>query len=289
MATPSWLLAAQDVQLAIVVADSVALRLKPVLSAPVARFGHATLQLQVLSATPDTAWLKVKTGESKGYQLRHADEYWVRRQDVVIPTPTRASIDFDVSVHEVPAGHFGRRISADEFLEARGAIRDSFYVSTRYTNPSDPSCSSPFGACAMIYRPGHYLLDLREEPAWLAPLLDELYADATVRVRYEVTASVPIRRVHERLIAARVLMADAGCYAEHYQGTDVATLRDIERRVDSRRASSEAEVGPEVLFAAAAGAPPQYVNLLWVLEPTYEDGTTELIVRRLMIWWAMCL
>src|SRR5688572_21837936 len=148
----------------IVVADSIPLRPSPTEAAPATRFAPATLQLLVLSATPDSTWLNVKIGEQKGYQLRHGDQYWVRRREVTMPHATHAQVTVDLSVHEVPPGQFGRRITDQEFLSAPGGLRGPFYVSTRYSNPSDRSCATPFGACARIYYPGRYFLVAADRP-----------------------------------------------------------------------------------------------------------------------------
>ena len=281
-------LPAQVRAVVIVVADSIALRPTPTEAAPATRFAPAALQLLVLSATPDSTWLKVKIGEQKGYQLRHGEQYWVRRRDVTIPHPTRAQVTVDLSVHEVPPGRFGRRITDQEFLSARGGVTGSFYVSTRYSNPSDPSCATPFGACARIFYPGRYFLVAADRPEADRSLFEQLYADSTVRVRYEMTAMAPIRRIRERLIAARLLMADAGCYAEQYRGTDISVIRDTVWMPDSQRVTSDASIRPEILFGGRSGAHVQHVTLMWVLDPTYQDGSSEQIVRRLMVWWPQC-
>lgn len=281
-------MAAQVPTVVIVVADSIPLRPSPAETASATRFAPAALQLQVLSATRDSAWLKVKIGEQRGYQLRHGEQYWVRQRDVATPHPTRAQVSVDLSVHEVPPGQFGRRITDEEFLTARGGIRGPFYVSTRYRNTSDPSCASPFGACARIYYPGRYFLVAADKPETDRSLFEQLYADSTVRVRYELTAQVPVRRIHERLVAARLLMKYAGCYAEEYAGTGLVVIRDTVRTPDSQRVTADALVAPELLFGGESGANVQYVTLMWVLGLTYEDGSTEQIVRRILVWWPMC-
>ncbi len=281
--------ASQSAHMTIVGADSVALRLVPSAEATVVRFASPSLQLQVLSASADSTWLKVKIGEQKGYQLRHAEQFWVRRADVTMPLSTRARVEVDLSVLEVPPGRFARRITANEFLAARGDIPGSFYVSTRYTNRSDPSCDAPFGVCAQIYYPGNYFLGLGDRPETDRPLFDTLYADSTVRVRYEIVAPVAIRTIREKVVVARVLMGDAGCYAEDYRGTEAFVIRDTIRTADSARVSSDVGIGPQLLFGGAKAAQVQYVNVMWVLQPTYEDGSTEQIVRRILIWWPRCM
>jgi hypothetical protein len=280
---------AQDAQLAIVKADSAPLRLFPDSNAPIVRLAPATLQLQILSTSRDSLWLRVKTGEQKGYQLRHTDRYWIRRQDVFTQHRTRARVSIDVSVLEAPRGHYTRRITAEEFLAAGGAVRGSFYVSAQYTNYADPSCGTPVGTCAQIYYPGQYFLGLGGPPETERPLFDRLYGDSTLRVFYTVTAPAPIRAVHEKLFIARVLMGDAGCYAEDYRGTDVVLLRDTVYTAYARRLIADAVVGPHLLFRGRAGAEIQYVNLMWVLQLTYLDGESEEIVRRTMVWWPKCV
>ena len=275
--------------LLIVTRDSVALRDAPSTSAQVKRFAHATLQLAVLGTSPDSTWFCVKIGEDKGYQLRHTEQLWVRRSDVAEPAASQTAIKVDVALLEKPIGYFGGRVTPQEFMS--GAVTDSFYVSGVYAaHTPTPTCSSPFSVCAQTYRPGHYFIGPgTDHPEVERPFSERLYGTGTVRARYEISASVTVQAVREKLVLARILMRQAGCYAEDYVGTELIVLRDTSRNVNARRASSTVPVTSDDLFQPSAHGEVQYANLMWILETTYADSRREVIVRRITLWWPKCM
>ncbi|MGH7612529.1 MAG: hypothetical protein ACREMW_00625 [Gemmatimonadales bacterium] len=66
-------------------------------------------------------------------------------------------------------------------------------------------------------------------------------------------------------------------------------LRDTVRIVDADRATAEALLTPELLFRSKSRGEVQYVNLMWLLDLTYTDSRQETIVRRIALWWPMCM
>ena len=276
--------------LVMVTRDSVVLRDAPSASARASRFAHATLQLAVLATSADSAWYRVRIGEDKGYQLRHDERFWVRRSDVAEPRVSEVEVTVDVVLLEEPRGHFGHRLTPEEFVSRAGTLPDSFYVSA-ISQPatSSPSCTSPFSVCAKTYRPGQYFIMRGGHPAAIRPTFQRLYGGGTVRARYDFSTSARIHTIREKLVLARILMRRAGCYAEDYVGTELIVLRDSIRHVDAYRASWSVPVASEQIFDGSPGAEVQYVNLMWLLEPTYADSRRETIVRRVMLGWPMCL
>ncbi len=274
----------------IVTRDSVALRDAPSASARATRFAHATLQLAVLASSADSVWYLVKIGEDKGYQLRHNERVWVHRSDVAESRASQADATVDIVLLEEPVGHFGHRMTPQEFMSRSAAVPDSFYVSAVYrAHTPTPSCLSPFSVCARTYRPGHYFIGPGGHPEAARSSFERLYGAGTVRARYELSASATMHTVREKLVLARILMRQAGCYAEDYVGTELIVLRDTVRHVHARRASYTVPVASEHLFHDSARGEVQYVNLMWLLEPTYADSRRDTILRRIMLWWPKCM
>jgi len=281
--------AAQDSLLVLVTHDSVPLRTLPSSTAPIAKYGRATLQLAVVGASTDSAWYRVGIGEDKGYQLRHGDRYWVARTDVIESRPFEGAVSVDLSLLEVPSGAFSTRVTAQEYIARNGNLAGSYYVSPVYTaRTSTPTCSSPFSVCAQIYRPGSYFIGPAGHPESERSVREQLYSKGAVRARYEVRARRPLRAIRERLIVARVLMRHAGCYAEDYVGTELKVLRDTTRTIVTDRAAAHLEVGPDVLFEPGATGEVQFVNLMWLLEFSHINGERETIARRITLWWPLC-
>ena len=239
--------------LVIVISDSAELRDAPSTASAPIRFARATLQLGVLSESADSAWYRVAIGEDRGYQLRHDEQFWVRRSDVVEATTPRAEVTTDVSLLEVPAGYFGRRATPEEFMSSEGAVADSFYVSAvYYPRTPTPTCSPPLSVCGRTYRPGEYFLEPGGRSASERHLYERLYGDGAVRARYELAADVVIETVREKLVLARVMMEQAGCYAEGYRGTDVVVLRDTARSLHAHSTSTSVAVESKQLFEPTA-------------------------------------
>jgi hypothetical protein len=273
----------------IVAADSVPLYAAPDEHPRPAKYVRATLQLEVLDVSPDSLWYEVKIGEQKGYQLSHGERYWVRAEDVISPAHERAAVSVDLSLLEVPTGNFTRRVTSRSFISSRGRIEPPFYVSAVYRNYNPtPTCSPPLSVCAMIYRPGAYFLDT-DEPEEVRRTYDRLYNNGTLRPLYAITAPLTIRTLRTKVVLARVIMEDAGCYARAYLGTEVVTLSDTVRAVDAPTATGSSTIDTALLFARPERGDVQYVNVMYVFQLAYADSTREVIVRRLAVSWPWCM
>ncbi len=272
----------------IVLPDSAPLRVAPSADAEARTYAPATLQLQVLEVAPDSSWYWVKIGEDKGYELSHSERHWVLRSDVISAASSMASMTLDVSLLEVPEGHFDRRLTESEFFAAGGELPAPFYVSAAQDIRSfQPTCSTALSSCARVYLPGRYFLVLGDR-AGKEPLYERLHGDGSVTVRYTLSARQPIQWVRERLILARVMVDAAGCYPQEYRGTEVTTLLDTLRSVPAGIATSHHKLDVNRLVSGTAAGEVQHVRLMYLLELSHAHGARETIARRVLLSWPKC-
>jgi len=277
-------------QLVIVDRDSVALRLDPNASATPSKYAMIGLQLRVLDITHDGLWYKVKIGEQKGYQLRHEEEYWVRDSDVFKePSSSRVNMTLDVSILQQGDLAKANRISHHDYIHKQTQINlaDPYYVACTYKSISpDPTCSPPLSICAQIFKPKEYF---RYDNLELASRYEGLFENGMITPFYSVTSKHRITMLSERIVLVKVIMRPPGCYAERYSGTEFYTLRTRTVMVNEKDYFSTIPVETAHLFESRLRGGVQNVYFLFVLHFTFDDDTQETLVRRIVVWWPMCL
>ena len=274
---------------AIVTADSIPLRPSPTMESSPSMYAPATLQLQLVDSLPDSQWYKVRIGENKGYHFGHGERFWVNRSDLTRPVSDDLRLTLDLSLFESPENDFTRHVTAHDFISSDGHLSSPFYVSgVMHVISFQPTCSSPFTVCGVIYLPGDYSVALLDRPH-AAALYDRLYGDGVFKLLYRISAPKQIDAVRERLTIARVMMRDRGCYPAEYRGTEVLLLADTLRVVKSQTPEFFRTLSVEPLAAPSNAGEVQYLNLMAQLEIAYTDGDRDQLVRRVSFSWPGCL
>jgi len=286
--------------LVIVIKDSIPLRVEPNTEAQIAKYAVVSLQLKVLEVLEDKEWYKVKIGEDKGYQLRHTERYWVFNEDVYKePESCYSNIKLDVSVLENYSLKNAKRIAYKDYLYKYKTLTldSAYYISSAYSIKShDMTCYSPLSICAQICKPGHYFIYEGMVEYTDASDFDELknrykqlYENGTTTPFYEIESDLKIETISEKLISAKITMADPGCYAESYVGTELDVLRDQIYTVNDNYFLSSFPINSEYLFQTKLEGGVQYVNFLYIIKVKYKNQQEEIIVRRIFLWWPMCM
>ncbi|MCH7760720.1 hypothetical protein IIA15_04870 [candidate division TA06 bacterium] len=251
----NYLFAAEVGELVIVIQDSIPLRAEPNSRAKIAKYAVASLQLRVLEITKDNKWYRVKIGEQKGYQLRHTEEYWLFHKDVYQePVNSNSEITLDVSVLENRNLQDAKRITSNEYIHKMESMTfdSSYYVGATYIGRSPTStCSSPFSICAIIYDPGRYFLWANPDTTGIEKLRRKyklLYENGTTTPFYEIKSDMEIESISEKLICAKIIMKNPGCYAEEYIGTEVDVLKSQTHTVNNNRYFSSFPINTEYIF-----------------------------------------
>lgn len=220
----------------IVIKDSIPLREEPNDQSKIAKYAFASLKLKVLEISESEEWYKIKIGEQKGYQLKHDERHWVFKEDVYHhPESSYANIRLDVSVLENQGLKNVKRLSQKDYIYKLKSLKldTDYYVSSTSQRKSIDKLYSQFSINANIYRPGHYFIYKGYEKYTDASNLEELrsrykqlYENGKITPFYEIFSNFKIKIINEKLICAKIIMENPGCYPDKYIGTELDILND---------------------------------------------------------------
>jgi len=288
--------------MAIIVKDSVPLRSQPNASSPIDKYVYAGLQLKINKISEDEKWYKIKIGESKGYEISRDKEYWVFHNNVYTESSTaHSNIFLDLSVYEKENLKNSRIINHKDYLNhyTQLDLKKNYYIGSIYFNRSPRlSCSKPFSVCAQIYKPGKYFLyamDVKRTDAKSKEELENryktLYENGTFTPFYRIKSDLEIKSVHEMFICTKQIMDQPGCHLEreNYVGTELESLNDTTYIVNDKRFLSAFPLNTDFFFKTNLNGGVQGLRLLYILEIEYANNQKEKKVRRLKVWWPLCL
>jgi len=275
-----------DASTILVIEDFASMRMVPSARAP--RKAEAPLGLLLRTRRVNTKgdFIEATNAEEKPFEDPAWLHYWIRPNSILAePGQTKISLDLVLHQHAGPAeasvrADFpGRRYTVAQFIADSTALPDSYYVTATGENDK-----SPWGGAAQLLP----VKSAPYDPPGSAERKTALRAERTYQLYIGLVGPKPIRSVRERLAVARVLVKEPACDDFDYIETEVMTLAERTRKIGGPGNTVLVAVPVAELTTTASAARVLWSRLVYVADVTFEDGSTETIARRLLVWWPLC-
>ena len=269
----------------LVIEDFAPMRMVPSASAPRKAYAPLGLLLNTRRVSSGGDFVEGTNGEPRPFEAPAWLHYWFRPNSVLFE-PGQTKIALDLVVHQkapgaegVRADFPGRRLSVAEFLADSTALPDSYHVAA-----SSDADRSPWGGEANLLTPKTQWFDPPGVPARKAVLRSA--------ERYQLYVSLvgpkPIRSVRERIAVARVLVKEPSCGDLDYVETEVVGILERSRTIGDRGNTVAVPIPAIELTTTESPAQVLWSRIVYSAALTYEDGTAEMIGRRLLVKWPLC-
>jgi hypothetical protein len=269
----------------LVIEDFAPMRMVPSASAPRKAYAPLGLLLKTRRVSSGGDFVEGTNGESRPFEAPAWLHYWVRPSSVLFE-PGQTKIALDLVVHQKAPGAEdaradfpGRRFSVAEFLADSTALPDSYHVAA---GPADDP--SPWGGEARLITPKAEWYDPPGVPARKAALR----AAERYQLYVVLAGPKPIRSVRERIAIARILVKEPSCGDFDYVETEVLGVVERTRAMGDRGSTVAVPIPAIELTTTESAAQVLWSRIVYSAALTYEDGTAEMIGRRLLVRWPLC-
>jgi len=284
----------------IVCQDSIPLRNDPDTEAEIVCFAPAGLLLQVLEETNDGGWSRVASAEFRDCLKINEQICWASNGDLYsAPEKPRSKITLDVSVFEKGDLLNAQRIHFKDYTYRLNKcyLDTTYYVGSTYLDPHPRTyCCPPLGFCASIFQPGNYFsgqwdleyTDTNDLEEYLGRFRN-LYENGTTTPFYRIKSNYTISEIHEKLVCSKTIFAGPGCYPNNFLGSEIELLREQTHSVGGKEFISAFSFETSNIFKTFFNGGVQDLRFIYTLKILYKDNYLETLVKRIYLWWPMCI
>ncbi|MBK8805827.1 MAG: hypothetical protein IPO21_03890 [Bacteroidales bacterium] len=283
----------------IIIKDSIPLRIEPKLNSQILKYAYIGLLVKILDISADSLWYKIEVVDQNLFPFSIDENFWIFHDDIFFETGRlHANITVDLSLLGKGKIQDAKRIMSDEYIYTKKSLNldSAFYVSPIYSNYDDVSGTGVFSSEASICIKRACFQEEGDEKQSDAESFSEykerytqLYGKDSLKAFYKIKSKLLIDSVKEVLICSKLVMDEASCYPEKFIGVEINHLQNQKHIVHDYSFLSSYVLKSDTFSTTKLFGEVQNIYLIYILKVYYQGNQSDTIVRRIFLWWPLCM